>query len=156
MRDIGLSRPKWIGRLAWTAWGMLWSCAVWAYIWSTGPWVLEWPGLLDLLPFMVMGSLSGLMLSHFGIPGGKLGLGVMLIGLCLVPAVDLLVWPGCANVDAVEFYRTPEGSLETRCTELADTRTSTWLALGGVLPLAILLALAGHLRRSRSRDHAGP
>ena len=131
----------------WITWGIVFGIATWLYLWSLGLWAMVWTDSFDLVPIAVSAALSAMILDHVGIKRWKTGVMTLVVALWLLPALDLLISPGCAGVDSIELYRTTDGSLDTRCAETADMTTEGLTAVAGLAGVSVLVAILTRLRK---------
>lgn len=136
----------------WTAWGILWAFALWAYLWGVGTWRLEWRDGFALAPIGMGALVSAMILTRFAPASWKLGVIVLIVAIWLIPALDLLLRPGCANFESIELYRTEDGDLDTRCTKTADMTREGVMAIVGVVAASSLVGVLVRRRKAAKPD----
>lgn len=143
-----------LGTVAWVSWGVLWAFAFWVYLWAVGTWRLEWRDGLALVPILMAASVSALTLGRFLPRPWKVGIAMLVVAIWLIPAVDLLLRPGCANVESIELYRTEAGEIDTRCRQTADMTREGLTAIAGLVGASALLGLLVRRRKAARHEQA--
>lgn len=133
--------------VVWPLWGLLTAVGTWGYVWSVGAGNFGWSDVFGLTPVVVATILSAMIVHHFKSSGWRIGAVGLVFGLLLIPVFDLMLDPGCAGFESIQLYRTDEGVLETRCTEMADVTTEVVGAIGGAVLVAFLVSLLVRGRR---------
>lgn len=133
--------------VVWPFWGLLTAVGTWGYVWLVGAGRFGWSDVLGLSPVLVASIVLAMIVHHFKSSGWRIGAGALILGLLLIPVFDLMLDPGCAGIESIQLYRTDEGILETRCTEMADVTTEVVAAVGGAVLVAFLVSLLVHGRR---------
>ena len=137
----------------WAAWGLVSAFGTWLHLWEVELFTLRWRDAGGFVPIVVAVALTAMIVNHAGLKGWKIGVGVLLLAFLLIPAVDLLIDPGCAGVESVELYKTESGRFETRCTEMADMKLEAISAIAGLIVVSLLGLF---MIRARSRATRRP
>ena len=125
---------------------IIWFC--WASAISAGVLALRDDPMTDLVPVVTVAVLVALIIRHHEVPGGRAGLLMVLTGLLLVPALDLLLYPPCDGLESLRFEPLGDGSLKVSCVQTVDMTLEVVSAFAGFI---VVLALSWFLIRRRPR-----
>src|SRR5688572_6601190 len=88
-----MRRATAIGPWVWCMWGAGSAAALWA--------AYEPGSMGDLVPILVVATLTGQLLHHFGVAGWIVGALAATLAVLVIPAVDLLLHPLCEPADGM-------------------------------------------------------